>query len=78
MAKIKAIHSALPMDGAIWEVGKEIRYKSGYFITGIEIDKCTSDEDHVHVEYHIYLNNKLWKTLVNMPVEIEYELGDEN
>lgn len=79
MNKIIKIASALPMDGNEWEVGQEIEFNnSGKVIT--EISDMTVDVlDLAYVpQYNIYVNGKLWKTLVNMPVQVEYELKGES
>lgn len=73
---IKRIDSARHMDGESWEVGEEIGYKSGLFITEIK-DMGAEFEDSIHVAYDIFANGKLYKTLVNMPVQVTYEIEGE-
>lgn len=71
MPVIKSIMSALPMDGTTWVVGTE--FGEGKTISKI-VDSGYGFEDHVFIQYDIYVNNKIWKSLINMPVIVEYEL----
>lgn len=73
MMKIKRIDSARHMDGEYWEVGQEIEYGSGKFITEIK-DNTMEYPDSTEFIYDIYVNDKLWKSLINMPVKIEYSI----
>lgn len=77
LPKIIRIDSARPMDGESWEVGKEVGYKSGVFITEIK-DMTSEFDDSINVCYDIYANGKLYKTLVNMPVQVTYEIEGES
>lgn len=75
MAKIIKVESARHMDGEIWTVGEETGYKNGLFVTEIK-DFSQGFEHNMHVQYDIFLNGKLYKSLVNMPVKVEYSLED--
>lgn len=76
MNKIIQINSARHMDGEEWQVGKEIGYKSGLFITEIK-DTTAEFPDSIEYQFDIYVNDELWKTLINMPVQVEYEIGGD-
>lgn len=71
MPKIKRIESALPMDGKCWEIGTEIGYKTGKHITEIK-DVSSEFSDSIEWQYDIYVNGKLYQSLVNVPVIITY------
>jgi hypothetical protein len=75
MPRIIKIESARHMDGDSWEVGQEIEYNSGKIIT--EIKDCSMEfPDSIDYQYDIFVNNKPWKSLINMPVKVEYSLED--
>jgi hypothetical protein len=59
------------MDGQSWRIGQEIGYKTGKYIT--EIKDLTSEfPDSIDRQYDIYVDGKLYQSLVNMPVIITY------
>jgi len=73
MPKIIKIESARHMDGEYWEVGQNIGYQK--IIT--EIKDCSMVfPDSIDYQYDIFVNNKPWKSLINMPVKVEYSLED--
>lgn len=73
MPKIIKIESARHMDGEEWEVGQEI--KAGSIIT--EIKDCSMEfPESIDYQYDIFVNGKPWKSLINMPVKVEYSLED--
>lgn len=72
--KIIGIASARHMDASEWAVGTEIR--SGLVITEIK-DTTLEYEDSVYSQFDIYVNGSLYKTLINMPVQVEYEFKSE-
>lgn len=70
MAKIFMIESGRHMDGEWYQVGKPLGLK-GHLVT--EIKNSTLEyEDHVHTQYDIYVNDKIHKSWVNVPVMITY------
>ncbi|MFD1350180.1 hypothetical protein [Oceanobacillus caeni] len=77
LPKIKRIDSARHMDGESWEVGQEAGYQTGLIITEIK-DMTSEFDDSINVSYDIYANGKLYKTLVNMPVQVTYEIEGES
>jgi len=75
LPKITKVESARHMDGEGWALGKEIIYNGGLFVTEIK-DMSVEFENGVHVQYDIFINGKLYKSLVNMPVKVEYSIED--
>lgn len=69
--KIIRIDSARHMDGSYWMVGEKI--KRGLLVTEIK-DSTLEYEDSVYSQFDIYVNGNLYKTLINMPVQVEYEV----
>lgn len=71
--KIKRIESALPMDSRLWEIGKEIpfQHESGKHVSEIK-DMSAEFENSIHVQYDIYVDGKLYQSLINMPVIVTY------
>lgn len=54
-----------------WMVGEEI--KRGLLVTEIK-DSTLEYEDSVYSQFDIYVNGSLYKSLINMPVQVEYEV----
>ncbi|MDC3412547.1 hypothetical protein [Terrihalobacillus insolitus] len=75
MPKIIKLESARELDGDVWEVGKETGYKNGKIITDIK-DSSFEFPDGVHCQFDIYVNDRLWKTIINMRIKVEYSLED--
>lgn len=75
MPRIIKIESARHMDGESWEVGKEIECGSGKVVTEIK-DMGAEFQESIYVQFDIFVNNRLYKTLINMPVKLEYSLDD--
>ncbi|KIL73712.1 hypothetical protein [Bacillus badius] len=75
MPKIIKLESARHMDGESWAVGQEIEFKSGKIITEIK-DTSLEFPESIDYQFDIYVNDKLWKTLINMPLKVEYSLED--
>lgn len=69
--KIIRIDSAIFMDRSYWMVGEEI--KRGLLVTEIR-DSTTEFEDSIYSQFDIYVNGNLYKSLINMPVQVEYEV----
>lgn len=61
------------MDGERWSVGQEIAFNSGLIITAIK-DAGIEFDESVFIQYDIYVNDKLYKSIINMPVKVEYSL----
>lgn len=75
MSRIIKIESARHMDGESWEVGKEIEFGSGKVVTELK-DMGAEFQESIYVQFDIFVNNRLYKTLINMPVKVEYSLDD--
>lgn len=75
MPKIIKLESARHMDGDYWQVGQETGYKSGKFITEIK-DSSMEYPDSIDFIFDIYVDGKLWKSLINMPLKVEYSTED--
>lgn len=73
MPKIIALESARPMDGERWSVGQEISFNSGLIITAVK-DASIEFDESVFIQFDIYVNDKLYKSIINMPVKVEYFL----
>ncbi|MEN2466713.1 hypothetical protein [Ornithinibacillus sp. JPR2-1] len=73
MYKIIGIESARPMDGTYWKVGEKL-YIDGEPKEVTEIKDLTSEfPDSIDRQYDIYVEGKLYQSLVNMPVIITYD-----
>ena len=73
MTKIVLIELTGYMVAGCWYLGRETSYKSGKFITEIR-DMSMEFEDSIHVAYDIFANGKLYKSIINLPVQVEYEI----
>ena len=75
MTKIVRIELTGYMVAGCWELGRETEYKSGKLISEIR-DMSMEFEDSIHVAYDIFANGKLYKSIINLPVQVEYEIED--
>lgn len=77
MREIIMIQPALPMDGQYWNVGMEMEFGSNKKVTEIK-DTSSEFENGIHIQYDIYVEGQLWKSLVNMPVQVTYAFEGES
>lgn len=77
MPKIQKINLNLPMHTEEYEIGRNVCDEHGMWKTVTEIkDQSSEYENSTEWMYDIYVEGKLFKSIINSPVTITYSLEE--